>query len=115
MLALGKHARCVAPVRTELRCAPIYSLDIWSYKDFSGYLYDLFPGNHGNNYKLQETICCVRTLLQYVETEILSRIRTQGLLWLLLSRLVQGAFVNKIVLRLAVLRKLTNKLHPLAS
>ncbi len=112
MLALVKQVGRVAPVRRQLRRASDNPLVIGVDRAGAGYLPSVSLGNSSKIfYSLQETFCCIRALLLYAETAILSGIRTQGFLRLLLSRLVQEVFVDRIALPLATLRMLTNRGH----
>lgn len=109
MLALAKDVSRVAPVRKQLRRVSNNSLVLGVNKACAGYLSVQSFGNSSKNYKLRETICCIRTLLLYAETAVLSEIGTQGFLRLLLSRLVLEAFVDRIAPLLTTLRTLTNR------
>lgn len=109
MLALVKQIGHAAPVRDKLHRASQNPSGINAITAFAGSAPVLSLGNSSKNYKLQETFCCIRALLEYAETAVLSRTRTQGFLRLLLSRLVLEAFVDRIAPLLTTLRTLTNR------
>jgi hypothetical protein len=108
MLALVKQIGHAAPVRDKLHRASQNPSGINAITAFAGSAPVLSLGNSSKNYKLQETFCCIRALLEYAETAVLSRTRTQGFLRLLLSRLVQEVFVDRIAPRHTLLRMLAN-------
>jgi len=99
MRALGKLMGQIAPARVRPRRASNYSLQMRVAQAGAGYVPVLSLRNRRKNYKLQETFCFVRALMEYVDTSAMSEIWTLNFLRPLLLGLAEKTFVVSIALR----------------